>query len=158
EPELQGAEQGVWLERLEAENDNLRSALGWSLGNAEPEMGLRLASSLGRFWEVHGYWAEGRAWLERALSRAEALPVAAGPEPSAHAKAFYTAGLLAKWQDDYGQAKPLLEKGLALYRDLGDKPGMTRSLEELGHLAVVQGDLATGRSLQEKSLAISREL
>ena len=33
-PELQGADQANWLERIEVEHDNLRTALNWSLDNA----------------------------------------------------------------------------------------------------------------------------
>ena len=50
EPELSGAEQLAYLERLESEHDNFRAALTWSL-EKEPETALRLAGALGRFWE-----------------------------------------------------------------------------------------------------------
>ena len=44
--ELTGAHQQEWAKRLEAEHDNMRAALSWSLEN-EPETTLRLAGSAG---------------------------------------------------------------------------------------------------------------
>lgn len=64
EPHLTSAAQAVWFERLELENHNLRAALEWTKAGGAPEMGLRLAGPLWRFWNVHGYWREGREWLE----------------------------------------------------------------------------------------------
>jgi hypothetical protein len=51
-PHLTGAEQVVWLERLEREYENLRAALQWSAahGNEEMELALRLSSGLLAFW------------------------------------------------------------------------------------------------------------
>lgn len=43
---LNGAEQEVWLNRLETEHDNFRAALAWSLDRGETEMGLRLGGAL----------------------------------------------------------------------------------------------------------------
>src|SRR5207248_2003589 len=73
ERELGGPELVAWLDRLEWEHDNLRTALHWFLeqGKAEGdvsriegghniEMALRLGAALERFWVVRGHRSEGR--------------------------------------------------------------------------------------------------
>ena len=60
-PKLHGPEQVDWLDRLEAEHDNLGAVQAWT--QAQPrgrEQALRLASALLWFWLVRGYYAEGR--------------------------------------------------------------------------------------------------
>ena len=61
EAQLQGAQQAVWLKRLDAEHDNLRAALDWSReeGNSA-EAGFRLAGAIWRFWMMSGLVSEGR--------------------------------------------------------------------------------------------------
>ena len=67
-PELKGANQLEWLERLEAEHDNMRAALSWALERKEAEVALRLGGALWSFWSMRGYYSEGRRWLEEALA------------------------------------------------------------------------------------------
>ncbi len=68
---LMDAERDEWLRRLDPEIDNLRAALNWFL-EREPARCLQMAGALWRFWEARGHFAEGRDWLERALSEAQA--------------------------------------------------------------------------------------
>src|SRR5207249_147811 len=69
--QLLGAEQGEWLERFEAEHENLRTAHDFCAADPESgEAGLRLAGCLWRFWETRGYYGEGRERCRAALSHA----------------------------------------------------------------------------------------
>ena len=69
QPHLIRPEQLEWLDRFEAEHENMRTALEWALGYEQPEYALRLTAALGHFWQMHCYWMEGIKWLERALAK-----------------------------------------------------------------------------------------
>ena len=152
-PELAGAEQGVWLERLEQEHDNLRASLHWTIEAGEAEPSLRLAGALWRFWWVHGHVSEGRRWLEGLLAMSRSSGTAL---PATRAKALIGAGALAYEQGDYGPATALLEESLALYRDLGDKTGTAWALHSLAFVPRDQGDYSRAGALLEESLDLFR--
>jgi non-specific serine/threonine protein kinase len=152
EPELFGAEQAIWFDRLDAELDNIRAALEWSLGGGEAEAGLRLAGALWWFWGIRAHVIEGRGWLERALA------MSSGARTSARAKALYGAGLLAWGQGDFERAVELCEESRALCREIGDKMGITHSLAILGYVAWGQGDYGHAAALYEEVVALRREI
>jgi predicted ATPase len=69
-PKIDSAEQSTWFKRLEADHDNLRAALRWTLERKETEMGLLLAGTLGAgFWISCNHESEGRRWLEQVLAQ-----------------------------------------------------------------------------------------
>jgi predicted ATPase len=150
-PGLVGERQAAWLNRLERDHDNLRAALEWSAD--QPEVGLRLAAALAQFWEVHGYWTEGRERLASMLDRTKA----SGPS-AVRAKALTAVGRLAWYQGDYAAARTRHEESLAINRELGVKQGIAQSLSNLGLVALDQGDYTAARVLYEQSLAINGEL
>ncbi len=152
EPHLRGAQQMEWLEQVEMEQENLRTALGWLL-EQEVELAVRLSTALWWFWYVRGYWSEGRRWLEAAL----ALPQMGG-QTAARAKALRGAGTLALYQRDFTVAALLLEESATLYRELGDKRGLAGSLGELGWSKFWQNELAAARTLLEESIGLAREV
>ena len=49
-----------WLDRLEPEQDNLRTALRWCIASADVELGLQLGGLVWRWWFERGTLAEGR--------------------------------------------------------------------------------------------------
>ena len=67
EVQLRAKDSREWKERLEAEIDNLRQALEWSL-SASIEKGLRLAAALQWFWHGSQHRIEGVDWLNRLLA------------------------------------------------------------------------------------------
>ncbi|HEV8338454.1 MAG TPA: tetratricopeptide repeat protein [bacterium] len=153
DPELRGLNQRAWLQRLEAEHDNLRAALDWSNRNDDGEATLRLAGALGWFWYVRGYPSEGRRWLEHALSRH------GDGSGRVRAKALNRAGLLAWYQGVAGRARTLLEEGLALSREAGERWEVAFALTILGALAYQPGaDFAGARKWLEESLTVFRAL
>jgi non-specific serine/threonine protein kinase len=154
EPELWGPATCLWLERLDAERDNLRAALDWCLtGGGAPaaDTALRLAGALARFWTMWGPFGEGRQWLARAL--------AAAPERSAaRMKALYGAGWLAHFQRDPAAARTVLEESLALARGLDDRWAVAWVLHVLGRVACFDGDHVAARGLAARSLALAEGL
>ena len=149
------------LDRLEAEHDNLRAALSWSLEMpaAEPAgdqeraaVGLRLVQALALFWYRHGHATEGRRWLERAIG------LAADDAGAPLAQLAHWLGVLLQQQGELEAALPLLERSLEIWRGLGDRDQEARELNSLGITHHFRGDLGTARSLLEDSIAIAREL
>jgi len=155
-PALRGPEQAVWLARLEAEHDNLRAALRWSLCEGGARLpGVRLAGALWRFWVMHGHLSEGRRWLEAALDTGDAAP--AVPD-SLRAHILNAAGNLAYLQDDYGRAVALFEESLVLRRTLGDKQGVANALMALAHIAYRQDDPDRAGLLYREGLQLAWDL
>jgi tetratricopeptide (TPR) repeat protein len=139
---------------LEAEQDNLRAALAWSLSaQGDVELGLRLVGASGRFWDLRTYKSELRAWLEGLLARsAGAIPL---PRAAARAKAL--GWLAAATEGDFGHATTLVEEQLGLWREIGDRDGMADALVSLGSMARYQGDYPRAQTLAEEGLALFME-
>lgn len=152
EPELTGARQLASLLRLEAEHDNLRAALQWSLDTRNAEMALSLCGNLWRFWDLRGHVTEGSRWLAAAL----ALPSVESASIQQRALAVRGAGVMALRRFDVANATALFQESLRLSREIGDTRGIAGSLNGLG---VTKGDnLAAARPLFEESLALFKEL
>jgi predicted ATPase len=156
--QLYGPAQLGMLDRLEAEHDNLRAALTWSLepqaaGDAERvAIGLRLVEALVAFWHQHGHGTEGRRWLQRAIelvNEDRGAPLAT---------VAHGLGMLLTQQSEFAAAIPLFERSLAIYRDSGDRSQEAKELNSLGITYGYLGNLSTARCLLEESAALSREI
>ncbi len=151
--ELTGPRQTLWLDRLEADHNNLRAALSWAEEHGTIEFGLRLGAALWRFWVTRGHMLEGRQRLQRLL----ALPGGAVRTPG-RARVLHGLGTIIYEISDYAQARPLLEESLSIWRELGDRRGMAAALNSLGWLACEVGDFPAAQSLSEEALLLNREL
>ena len=149
-PNLRGSPK-AWLDRLEAEHDNLRAALDRLEAAGETQLGLRLAGALYRYWYMRGQLAEGRRRLEAAL-RADERPTAA------RARALNGAAVMAADGGELATGRLRAEEALALHRQLGDASGATYSIYMLGTIATEESDWARAQPLFEESLRAFREL
>jgi predicted ATPase/class 3 adenylate cyclase len=158
--QLEGPMALTALDRLEAEHDNLRASLAWSLeapasAAADPErvvIGLRLVQALAGFWYQHGHATEGRRWLQRAMD----LASADGGAPLA--RVAHGLGVLMDQQGEPATARRLFERSLAIWRELGDREEQARELNSLGITYRHLGDLDTGRAFLEEAIVIDREV
>ncbi len=147
ELELHGSQQRLWLERLEAEYDNLRAVLTWCKRTTKgTERELRLVSALSTFWIICGYRNEGRAWLEGALARSRTIV------NSVRANALNSAAWLS---EDIVTARALYQESLAISRMEGDKRTMAFALRGLGNTT---DDAAAAEQLRAESLTLYREI
>jgi non-specific serine/threonine protein kinase len=149
---LIGPHLADWLNRLEADHDNLRAALDWLAHSAEPEAFLRLARSLSLFWLFRGPYEEGRAWLERALARdGETLLLL-------RRDALFGLGLLAVNQDNVARAESCFDESLAMSQAHGDPAGVAYGWIGLGLVAMHQRQFGQATSHLEEALAGARRL
>jgi len=150
EPHLEGrTEQAIWLDKLEPERDNLRTASATLRDLGRANDALRLATALWRLWYMRGPISEGKHLVTAAL--ASNAPHASLDEVRAVrvlASFHYAAG---QWQEAAAQA----EQALELSRRAGDEREEALALLSLAAAAFAQGrlELAKGRATASASLA-----
>lgn len=100
---------------LDAEIDNLRSALQWAL-QAAPEISSRLGGQLGKYWQLRRD-LEGLQWLDAALRAAgERAPL------TDRARAQLRHAEQLSFRNQGAAAIDGLQAALALYRQANDTP------------------------------------
>ncbi len=153
EPHLKGAQQLLWLARLDHEQENVRAALHWLIEQDEADLALRCFAALTHYWVMRGYLSEGHRFLE-ALSQL----LHAAPRTAARAMALAAAAELASALDDDATAHRLAEESVVLARGRGDKACLAYALNRVAWARYSQGDPAAGRLLTEESMALAREV
>ena len=153
EPHLKDAQQLMWLRRLDRELDNLRIALSWLIEHEKVEMALRFCGALWWFWQMRGYWSDGRRWLKTVL----ALP-GAEARTALRAKVLSAAGELATDQGDLQEARLLLTESVTLCHELDDNRALVRPMSTLGRVMAEQGDQAAAASLMKECITLCRKL
>jgi non-specific serine/threonine protein kinase len=152
-PELRRAGHVYWALRLRDDQGNLRTALAWSLGGGDGELGLQLVGALCDFWYYGGHSAEGLAWTKRALESVKETP------PDVRARALNAAGRLAWDQGDHENGEVYNREALALYREMGDEDGRAWALTWLSaHALASPGGSRAGIEMCEEGLDLFRGL
>jgi len=114
----------IWVNRLEAEYDNLRTAIEWGMENDAMAV-LRMAGALPNFWFRRGYEGEGIKWIHEALERVKGLPEVEGQAARERlaviAKSWQSITFMAFSQGDMLNASAAAATCAGYARQLGDK-------------------------------------
>lgn len=151
-PQLIGPHQIGWLDRLERENGNLRTAMRWLTEEGEVETAVRLAWALHLFWSARAYQHEGYRYAEAALEKGSALST------NMRAKALFVKAAMSYGLDDPGRTMQLFEGSADLFRQAGDRSGLAAVLGGAGFMALQQGHVQRAMTLLSESLTLYREL
>lgn len=166
-PRLQGPEQRRWLDRLEADHDDLRAAIDLAVATPDPPTAARLAFALWRFWQQRGYLDEARRLLDRMVAQDWPL------DAELQARLAEAIGGVAYWQADLAAATHWYDVALRIRRlDARDeRPEARRQLANAlynrGYVAVAEAMQssesetrpdAAARAMMEEALAIYQDL
>ena len=149
EAALPGAEWPRWSGQLSADQANIRAALSWALGGAEPEAGRELAARLARWWIATGRYSEAGQFLTTAAG----VPAAAAP--GIQARVLLGTAWSAYQLGDNPRAAPLAADGIACARQAGEPQLEVWGRNLLAGLAWQAGDADQIVAEIEASRAIS---
>jgi predicted ATPase/DNA-binding SARP family transcriptional activator len=135
------AERAGNFSDLVRELDNLRGTLEWAVF-AEPELGARLARSLGDFWLMRGLLHEARSWLERLLA-------SSGISEELVAELLGLLGTVLYEEGELDESEAVLSQGLALAMSLRLSALEARLRVRLADTRTARGSIGVHAALQE---------
>lgn len=149
-------QEDMWLNRLEAERENLHVAYNWAIDQVKTEYSLRLSAALFTFWVYNSPAAEALHLLEASIS----MPwdKHSSTVMLARAKALNVAGFAAVPVSNFRSAKKYFKDGAKLYKTLGNQRGLAWSLRGCGFVCLIQGKLEEAQVFVEESQNICQEI
>jgi predicted ATPase/DNA-binding CsgD family transcriptional regulator len=144
-----GQDQRDWLERLDANRDDFRAALGWCCGH-DSDAALTMGSALSWYWVTRGHFAEGRGWLEDVLATAPT-------DATGRARGMVAAARLSFYQGDYDAARRLCEAGLALLHGPGEDADRGWALTVLAWVHGYEGEQERAVERFEEAIAATED-
>ncbi|HEU5299603.1 MAG TPA: tetratricopeptide repeat protein, partial [bacterium] len=152
-PGLRRHDQLAWLDRLDWEQDNLRTAVAWCGDHRGVDAALRMAAGLRDYWVLRARPREGLAWFTHLLETGEAA------SPAALLRAHSAMALLAVWSGQLRWARELSDRCIGLNQQAADKPSLAEALRVRARVAVeMEGDSGQALNLLDESLALHRAL
>jgi hypothetical protein len=152
EPELMGASQADWLDRLDREHDNLRAVLTYFLAQGDADSAAALGWGLHWFWYIRGHASEGREWIERILASETTL------SPRGRAQAHGVRAMLAFTRGHYDEGAVAAAESARLAADTGDMSVLAFAKLSQANMALGNGNGAEAREFAKKGAGLYREL
>lgn len=141
-----GPAQGAWSAYVRDALANIRVALDFCLTETgHARMGLCMAGALWFYWVACDYPAEGRHWLERALT----LDTEGSRE---RARALWACGYVALREGQFAAALAKLDEGHRLAEELGDQQALAAAFEISGLVEILRNNLSQAVPLLQRAV------
>jgi predicted ATPase/DNA-binding CsgD family transcriptional regulator len=142
--------RAAWIAALDADHENLRSALQFCLSEpGQAAAGAQMACDLWRYWETHGHLTEGRRVLAALVGQLD-------PADPARPRALWVAGYLAELHGDILEARALLEAAISAGRAASDDRAIAYASTFLFSVLCYLGEPGQGHAAGETALRMHR--
>jgi predicted ATPase/class 3 adenylate cyclase/DNA-binding CsgD family transcriptional regulator len=151
-PHLRGPDEAAWLDRLQAEFDNIRAALAFSLADPDgAEPGLRLATGLRWFCYMRGHAGEVLEALTALLERPDArIPTLV------RARALTANCHLLNHFGDNSAIPALADEAITIARDRADDVVIADVLSQLCWFRYEHGDMPAALADIDEAVHLAR--
>jgi predicted ATPase/DNA-binding SARP family transcriptional activator len=142
------------LRIVQDDHDNLRQAFEWLLTH-DREQALAMVGKLGtelKFWELGGFFQEGRRWLQQAFEETQASV------SSQRAQALLAAADLSSAISDFDYGLQCARQAQNLFQQLGDQRGEIDARLMYCDLARYAGELVHLQTQIEEALQLAEQI
>jgi predicted ATPase len=142
------------LRTLQNDHDNLRRAFEWLVAH-DHDQALALVAKLGvdlNFWELGGFFQEGRRWLERALESTQ------GSVSLQRGHALLAAAELSSAITDFDYGLQCVQQAQQMFEQLGDQRGEIDARLKHCNLAVLAGQDTNKQAQAEEALWMAEQI
>ncbi len=141
----------AFLDEIEVERANLRSALRWSAESGEDlEAALSICGDLPLFWDTRGYVTEGVELTKRLVRKTEGASVSRG-------MALAALGWLEMLAGDPDGSESSLSSAVRMFRELGQDVWLCRALSMQGMTTYNRNDLDAAERQFVEAIELARE-
>ena len=138
---------------LEAERANIFATINWYYDTGQWKAVIELVEAMKDFLYVYGYWDDYIDQSKEALEAARHMK-----NTAFEARSLKDIGWILCYQDEYEEARSVLESALHIAESINDKRRIADILGRLGQVPHREGNHEEARCLQEKSLEIALEI
>ena len=140
------------LERLAADDANLRAALAWLEDQGSAADFGAIVAALSGYWLAYSLLADAQSWIARALAMRGQIPLAD------HARLLIASAILSGFRGDDTQAELAYAEGLPLSRATGDAFDVAMALTTYGASRNLLEEYTTAAEFLEEGRAVTASI